>query len=150
MPIQYEGILDEALAVRSRAGLFDVSHMGRVHVEGPAAGSFLNSILSIDVPRLRLGRGRYNVICDQQGGIIDDCIVYRRSEDRFLVIPNASNTAAVLEWFERWVPGQEQVRIENVTASCEGSDPAVKILRGRGKNGPDDVAACSDISNVLD
>ena len=117
MPIQYESILDEASAVRSSAGLFDVSHMGRVHVEGPAAGSFLNCILSIDVPRLRLGRGSYNVICDQQGGIIDDCIVYRRSEDRFLVIPNASNTAAVLEWFDRWVPGQEPVRIENITAS---------------------------------
>ena len=117
MPIQYGSILDEARAVRSKAGLFDVSHMGRVDIQGPEAASFLDRILSVDVPGLRIGRARYNVICNELGGIIDDCIVYRRGEDRFLLIPNAGNTDAVLEWLSRWTPDRQQVRIENVTAS---------------------------------
>ena len=116
MPIQYSGILAEARAVRSEAGLFDVSHMGRVDIWGPGAASFLNRVLSFDVPALRVGRARYNVVCNQEGGIIDDCIVYRREEERFLLIPNASNTPAVLEWISRWVPGEDEVRIEDVTA----------------------------------
>ena len=117
MPIQYDSILDEATAVRSRAGLFDVSHMGRVDIQGPAAAAFLDRILSVNVPGLRIGRARYNLVCNEQGGIIDDCIVYRRGEDRFLLIPNAGNTDAVLGWLHRWAPDGQQVRIENVTTS---------------------------------
>ena len=116
MPIQYSGILAEARAVRSEAGLFDVSHMGRVDIRGPGAATFLNRVLSVDVPGLRVGRARYNVICNQEGGIIDDCIVYRREDEQFLLIPNASNTPTVLEWLARWTPGEDQVRIEDVTA----------------------------------
>ena len=116
MPIQYTGILAEARAVRSEAGLFDVSHMGRVDIRGPGAASFLNRVLSVDVPGLRVGRGRYNVVCNQEGGIIDDCIVYRRDEERFLLVPNAANTPAVLGWLSKWVPGEDEVQIEEVTA----------------------------------
>ena len=117
MPIQYSGILAEARAVRSEAGLFDVSHMGRVDIWGPGAAAFLNRVLSFDVPALRVGRARYNVICNQEGGIIDDCIVYRREDERFLLIPNAANTPAVLEWLARWAPGEDEARIEDVTDS---------------------------------
>ena len=81
MPIQYEGILAETRAVRSGAGMFDVSHMGRVEITGPGAAAFLNRVLSSDVPKLRIGRARYGVICNPQGGIIDDTIVYRLDED---------------------------------------------------------------------
>ncbi|MCI0438416.1 MAG: glycine cleavage system aminomethyltransferase GcvT [Chloroflexi bacterium] len=116
MPIQYASILDEAKSVRSKAGLFDVSHMGRVEIEGPGAAEFLNRILSVDVLGLRMGRARYNVICNEQGGIIDDCIVYRRGNDKFLLIPNASNTPPVLDWLARWSPGKGRVKIENVTS----------------------------------
>ena len=116
MPIQYASILDEARAVRSKAGIFDVSHMGRVDVQGPGAATFLDRVLSLDVPRVRIGRAKYNVICDEGGGIIDDCILYRQGEERFLLIPNAGNKAPVLEWLYRWVPEQGQVRIEDITA----------------------------------
>ena len=114
MPVQYEGILAEARAVRSSAGLFDVSHMGRVEVRGPGAAEFLNRVLSVDVPGLRRWRARYNVICDRDGGIIDDCIVYRLGEERFMVVPNASNTDEVLEWFSQWGSGLS-FEMENIT-----------------------------------
>jgi len=117
MPVQYTGILEESRAVRASAGLFDVSHMGRVDIQGPDAVSFLDRVLSVSVPALRIGRARYNVICDRDGGIVDDCIVYRRSEDRYLLIPNASNTDAVLDWLAEWVSSQDQVQIEDITTS---------------------------------
>ena len=97
MPVRYGSILDEARAVRSGAGLFDVSHMGRLEVDGADAAALLNAVLSIDARRLGVGRGRYNLVCDDEGGIIDDCIAYRRWKTRFLVVPNASNTDAVLD-----------------------------------------------------
>ena len=116
MPIQYASILDEARTVRSKAGLFDVSHMGRLDIQGPEAALFLDRVLSVNVPGLRIGRARYNVICNQEGGIIDDCIVYRRGEERFLLIPNAANTVPVLEWLSRWAPGRDQARIDDITS----------------------------------
>ena len=115
MPIQYSSILEEARAVRSKAGLFDVSHMGRVDFRGADAASVLDRSLSVNVPGLRIGRARYNVICDEAGGIIDDCIVYRREEQRFLLVPNSANTAAVLEWVSRWVSKADDVQIDEVT-----------------------------------
>ena len=116
MPIQYTSILDEARKVRSGCGIFDVSHMGRVDVRGPGAAEFLNRVLSVDVPGLGLGRARYNLVCNAEGGIIDDAIVYRRGDERFLLVPNAGNRAAVLEWVSRWAPGEDRVQIEDVTA----------------------------------
>ena len=116
MPVQYTGILAESKAVRSSAGLFDVSHMGRVDISGSGAAVFLNAILSVDVLGLRKGRARYNVICNEEGGIIDDCIVYRRDEERFLLIPNASNTPKVLGWLARWSEDHRGVVIEDVTS----------------------------------
>ena len=115
MPVQYRSILAEAGAVRSGAGLFDVSHMGRVEIDGPGAAKFLGRLLSVNVPKLRVGRSRYNVICNEDGGIIDDCIVYRLAEERFLLIPNAGNRPAVLEWLSRWAPSPGEARIEDVT-----------------------------------
>ena len=115
MPVQYASILDEARAVRSQAGIFDVSHMGRLEIDGPGAATFLNKVLSSDIPRLSIGRGRYGVICNEQGGIIDDCIVYRRAGHRFLLVPNAGNTPAVLEWLDRWAPSESEATILDVT-----------------------------------
>ena len=116
MPVQYASILDEARAVRTGAGLFDVSHMGRVSIEGPVAATFMDRVLSFDVPGMRVGRARYGFICNEEGGIIDDCIMYRRDRDRFLLVPNASNTAGVLEWLSRWSPSEREVRVEDVTS----------------------------------
>ncbi len=116
MPVQYSGILDEARAVRTKAGLFDVSHMGRVEISGPDAAGLLNSVLSVDVTKVRRGRARYNVICDLDGGIIDDCIVIRWLDDSFLLIPNAANTGPVLDWLRRRSDASD-VDIVDVTES---------------------------------
>jgi aminomethyltransferase len=116
MPVQYASILDEARAVRARAGLFDVSHMGRLDIHGPGAATFLDSVLSSDISGLKAGRARYGVICAEDGGIIDDCITYRREEQRFLLVPNASNTAPVLEWLSLWAPPTDLVRIDDITS----------------------------------
>jgi aminomethyltransferase len=96
MPVQYAGILDEHRAVRERAGLFDLSHMGEVWLTGPDAGTALAHALVTDPPRLAVGRAHYSMIVADDGGIIDDLIVYRLAEDRFLVVPNASNRENVV------------------------------------------------------
>lgn len=117
MPIQYESILREARAVRNSAGLFDVSHMGRLEVGGSGAAGLLSRALSVDAAGLRTGRARYNVICNEQGGIIDDCIVYRRAAEEFLLIPNAANTDVVMDWLERLTARADDVDIRNITAA---------------------------------
>ena len=103
MPVQYAGILSEVAAVRTAAGLFDVSHMGRLYISGPEATAFLESVLTASVGSLRVGRARYCFICNDSGGVIDDTIFYRLEEDRYLLIPNAGNRPAVVAWFQKQV-----------------------------------------------
>ncbi|OGO59044.1 MAG: glycine cleavage system protein T [Chloroflexi bacterium RBG_16_72_14] len=95
MPIQYAGILEEHRAVRSAAGLFDLSHMGELVVEGPEAGAALAGALVTDPPSLAVGRAHYSMICAPDGGIVDDLIVYRLADDRYMVVANASNARTV-------------------------------------------------------
>jgi aminomethyltransferase len=95
MPVQYRGIIEEHRAVRERAGLFDLSHMGELFVEGPEAGAALAAALVSDPPALKIGRAHYSMICAQDGGILDDLIVYRVAEERFLVVANAGNAQLV-------------------------------------------------------
>ncbi len=95
MPLQYKGILEEHRAVRERAGLFDLSHMGELFIEGPEAGDALAYALVSDPRTLKEGRAHYSMICTADGGIIDDLIVYRMDQGRFLVVANASNAPAV-------------------------------------------------------
>ena len=106
MPVQYsDGIISEVRAVRQNAGMFDVSHMARFQFAGPEAVAFLDRMLAADVAGLRLGRSRYHVICNEQGGIIDDAIVYRITDDQCLLIANAGNADAVRDWL---IPGAQQ------------------------------------------
>ena len=77
MPVQYEGVIAEHKAVRTDAGVFDVSHMGEIEVEGPTAAELLQSLLSNDVSRLEIGEAQYTLLTNETGGIIDDLIVYR-------------------------------------------------------------------------
>ena len=92
MPVQYEaGIIAEHMAVREKAGLFDVSHMGEVIFEGPGALATLNHLLTNDYTNLAVGRVRYGVMCQEDGGCLDDLIVYRMGEEKYLVVVNASN-----------------------------------------------------------
>lgn len=106
MPVQYpDGILAEVRAVRENAGMFDVSHMARFQFVGPEAVGFLDRMLAADVAGLRQGRARYHVICNEQGGIIDDAIVYRITEDQCLLVANAGNADAVREFL---IPAAQQ------------------------------------------
>ena len=93
MPIQYTGILDEHRAVRTAAGLFDVSHMGEFTVRGPGAEAFVQRLVTNDAAALTDGRAMYAVLCHETGGAVDDLLVYRFAPDRFLLVVNASNRA---------------------------------------------------------
>src|SRR5215469_114172 len=96
MPLRYGGETAEHVAVRTSAGLFDLSHMGEIAVTGPGAGEALDYALTGWPSRLRVGQARYTMICAPEGGILDDLVVYRQAEDRFLVVANASNADVVL------------------------------------------------------
>ena len=109
MPLQYTGILEEHRAVRARAGLFDLSHMGELFVEGEEAAAGLGYALSSDPAILKLGRAQYSMICFPEGGILDDLIVYRLGEERFLVVANASNAAAVSDALAERLAGRRVV-----------------------------------------
>jgi len=95
MPVQYSGILDEHRAVRERAGLFDLSHMGELFVEGDDAGDALAAALVTDPRTLAVGRAHYSMMCAPDGGVIDDLIVYRLAPERFMVVANAGNADVV-------------------------------------------------------
>ncbi len=109
MPVQYAGILDEHRAVRERAGLFDLSHMGELFVEGPEAGAALAEALVTDPPALAVGRAQYSMIVEPDGGIIDDLIVYRLGENAFLVVANASNAQVVSDTLAERLGGRRAV-----------------------------------------
>jgi aminomethyltransferase len=99
MPVQYPGgIIAEVKAVRTGAGMFDVSHMGRVEFSDQGAEGFLSSVLCVDMPSLGQGRSKYHFICNERGGIIDDAIVYRLGPQRFLLVINAGNADADMAW----------------------------------------------------
>jgi aminomethyltransferase len=109
MPVQYEGVLPEHRAVRTDAGAFDVSHMGEFVVEGPAARSFLQSVLSNDLEKIGEGKAQYTLLTNERGGIVDDLIAYELSPERFLLIVNAANREPDYAWFEERVPGEVQL-----------------------------------------
>jgi aminomethyltransferase len=98
MPVQYEGIRAEHVAVRTHAGVFDVSHMGEVEINGPGAEDLLQRVLSNDVAALPVGRAQYSVICREDGGVLDDVFTYRLAEDRFLTVTNAANHEQDRDW----------------------------------------------------
>ncbi|HEX7280246.1 MAG TPA: glycine cleavage system aminomethyltransferase GcvT [Solirubrobacterales bacterium] len=98
MPVQYEGIREEHSAVRRHAGMFDVSHMGEVEVEGPGALGFLQRVLSNDVAKISVGGAQYSCLCQEDGGVLDDLFVYRLGGDRYLIVTNAANHEGDLAW----------------------------------------------------
>jgi aminomethyltransferase len=98
MPVQYAGIREEHLAVRSDAGVFDVSHMGEVETRGPQALDFLQRVLSNDVAKIPVGGAQYSVLCREDGGVLDDLFTYRLGDDRYLTVTNAANHAKDLAW----------------------------------------------------
>ena len=96
MPIEYAGTVAEHTAVREDVGVFDVSHMGYTEVTGPGAVAWLNTVVANDLDRVGAGQAQYNLLCDESGGVIDDLIVYRIDDDHAFIVPNASNSDAVV------------------------------------------------------
>lgn len=118
MPLKYASELDEHRAVRSAAGLFDLSHMGEVRVTGKDAGAFLDYALISQLSTLAVGRAKYSMIVNEQGGILDDLISYRLGENEFLVVPNAGNTATVLQALQERAEGFDVVVGDESTATA--------------------------------
>ncbi|HEX2127844.1 MAG TPA: glycine cleavage system aminomethyltransferase GcvT [Solirubrobacterales bacterium] len=101
MPVSYQGVKEEHLAVRAECGVFDVSHMGEIETSGPGAFDLLQRLLSNDVAKLDVGGAQYSVLCREDGGILDDLFTYRLADDRYLTVTNASNHEKDLAWFQQ-------------------------------------------------
>jgi len=134
MPVQYKGIVEEHRAVRSRAGVFDVSHMGRLFVVGPDAASLLRRALTYDVTRIPEGRGHYTLLCNDEGGIIDDPYVYRLDAQRFLFVGNASNADRDTARIREFLQASDDVelldrQVETVMLAVQGPDAPAHMAR---------------------
>lgn len=132
MPVQYTGIVEEHLAVRNAAGIFDISHMGEVTVSGAAATDFLNSVLTNDIRKLAPGQGQYTLMCNERGGTIDDLYAYRLSEEVYLLIVNAARTEADVAWVHQSAarfPQRERLQLTDAShnyAAVAVQGPRVK------------------------
>jgi aminomethyltransferase len=116
MPLCYSGIIEEHLAVRSAAGLFDISHMGEISARGAGAVDFLNFALTNDARKLQPGQGQYTILCNDRGGAIDDLYVYRIGPEEFLLVVNASRIEADFTWLKSHLtafPGGGEVELKN-------------------------------------
>ncbi|MCE5296113.1 MAG: glycine cleavage system aminomethyltransferase GcvT [Euryarchaeota archaeon] len=130
MPIQYQGIIDEHMAVRNAAGIFDVSHMGDVLISGPTAKDLLLKLLTNDISKLPVSKAIYAHFLNEQGKIMDDTIVYRLGEEEYLLIPNASTTGTILDWIGRHRTDQTVVDVSSRVACIALQGPAsVRILQ---------------------
>ncbi len=129
MPVQYPaGVIEEHMATRTRAGLFDVSHMGEIWVEGPAAIPFVNSITTNDVTKLVDGQAHYSAFPNEDGGVVDDLLVYRFAEDRLLLVVNAGTTEKDWEWITS-LKKDENVTLRNASAEyCQIAIQGPKAL----------------------
>ena len=137
MPVQYSGIVEEHRAVRGRAGLFDLSHMGELWIEGPEAGVALSAALVTDPASLKLGRAHYSMICAPDGGVIDDLIVYRPAEQRYLVVANASNAPVV--------SAELGSRIEGFDAALDDASLRTSLVAIQGPRARDILAPHTDV-----
>src|SRR5687768_18236515 len=119
MPVQYGSIVAEHQATRQAAGLFDVSHMGRLRLDGAGAASFLDRLLTRKVVGMATGKIRYSLVCKETGGILDDVLVYhlaqRGGQDYHLLVVNASNREKIFAWLELHLPGNGDVQLTDRT-----------------------------------
>jgi aminomethyltransferase len=113
MPIQYSGVIDEYHTVRNKAGLFDVSHMGRISVSGPGSVAFLQYVTTNDVSKIGVRQSQYSMVCNPDGGIKDDIFIYHVKPYDFLVCVNASNREKILSWFREKVAHAQGCRVHD-------------------------------------
>ncbi|MGB9473549.1 MAG: glycine cleavage system aminomethyltransferase GcvT [Candidatus Udaeobacter sp.] len=116
MPVQYTGIVEEHQAVRKNVGMFDISHMGQLIVEGAGASEWLNAMLTNNVGKLDVGTGQYTFLLNERGGIIDDLIVYRIDQQKFLLVVNAARTDEDFAWLQSHLPVSNAVQLTNRSA----------------------------------
>ncbi|MFN8638974.1 MAG: glycine cleavage system aminomethyltransferase GcvT [Dehalococcoidia bacterium] len=129
MPLQYESVLDEHHAVRDGAGMFDVSHMGRVTLDGPAAAAALRGVTTFDVTTIAPGEAHYSLFCNAEGGIDDDVFVYRIENARWLVVVNAANAEAGSARLRTAYPAARDVTTATVMLAVQGPR-AIELLSG--------------------
>jgi len=128
MPVQYPaGVIEEHMATRTRAGLFDVSHMGEIWVEGPDAIPFVNGITTNDVTKLVDGQAHYSAFPNEEGGVVDDLLVYRFAEDRLLLVVNAGTTEKDWDWIQKHLPGGNASVSERADDAPEGTLPNGRV-----------------------
>ena len=118
MPVQYISILEEHQAVRNNVGIFDISHMGQLIVSNPAAAEWLNTMLTNNIDKLEVGQGQYTFLLNERGGIIDDLIIYRIGEQKFLLVVNAARTDEDFAWLDRHRP--KNIDLKNRSADFGG------------------------------
>lgn len=140
MPIKYSGIVDEHQAVRESVGIFDISHMGEFEVRGDGALDYLQKMTLNDVSKLEVNQAQYSGICYEDGGMIDDLLVYRL-EDHYMIVVNAANIKTDLDWFESHKP--EGVELRNVSDETS-------LIAVQGKNSKELVKRLSsaDLDNI--
>ncbi|ARK31421.1 glycine cleavage system aminomethyltransferase GcvT [Halalkalibacter krulwichiae] len=129
LPVQFSSIKDEHEAVRTKAGLFDVSHMGEVEVKGEGALDFLQKLMTNDVSKIVDGQAQYTAMCYENGGTVDDLLIYRKSKENFLLVINASNIEKDMKWMTQHLT--EKVTIENIsdhTAQLAIQGPAAESI----------------------
>ncbi|HJV17962.1 MAG TPA: glycine cleavage system aminomethyltransferase GcvT, partial [Bacillales bacterium] len=110
LPVQFSSIKEEHEAVRTKAGLFDVSHMGEVDVKGPDSLKFIQKMVTNDVSKLNNGGAQYNIMCYENGGTVDDLLVYKKEDDHYLLVINASNIDKDYKWLEEHLEGDVQIK----------------------------------------
>jgi aminomethyltransferase len=131
MPLQYQGIVAEHRTVRTQVGLFDVSHMGEVALRGPGAAAAVQHLITNDASKLADGAALYTLMCTPTGGIVDDCIVYRRAADDYLIVVNASNQAKDLAWIRAHAGAAEVADESDQTALIAVQGPSAVALCDR-------------------
>jgi len=114
MPLYFRGIIDETMAVRNAVGIFDVSHMGRLRVSGRDSSKFLNRLLTVNIEKGENGKAMYGFMCNQQGGIIDDLITYKLTDELYILVVNCANKGKDLDWMNTNANGMD-LRIEDMT-----------------------------------
>jgi aminomethyltransferase len=133
MPVQYTGIREEHLAVREKAGIFDVSHMGEIETSGPDAEAFLQRILSNDVAKIAERGAQYSVLTNEDGGVLDDLFSYRLGNTRYLTVTNASNHEKDLAWFQKHAQGFDVKLLDRLDAyamlAVQGPDARAIVAR---------------------
>lgn len=133
MPVQYEGVRQEHEAVRTHAGVFDVSHMGQIETVGPAALAALQRLTSNDVAKIEVGGAQYGLLCREDGGILDDLFTYRLGDEHYLTVTNAANHEDDFHWFQEY--GYEAVGEDNVVITDVAAGYVMLAVQGPAARG---------------